>query len=285
MTDLNAINVATNAVAGTSAKKEAVVAQKAAAQAQQITELPSASLGRDLVVRPVTTVKAGDEILKTAFEAETKGGKATFTLAEGAEVFPNVWDPTGGNYTPKKGDIILGYGNVTKEDGVTNPKVLKEMEEKGLSSYPDRAVSAEPELMYKTYNGAEGRDFIKSPLKSGETVAAEKKIFPTRFLFAEPGTMVETLEAREGSGKMPKLGAFQYIQIDEGGNPYVKDVKDLIKRLNPKSEESKEVFANVKHLIEQRDAINAENVAKEAKELSLSKVWKEALPKLMRKIH
>ena len=31
MTDLNAINVATNAVAGTSAKKEAVVAQKAAA--------------------------------------------------------------------------------------------------------------------------------------------------------------------------------------------------------------------------------------------------------------
>ena len=32
-------------------------------------------------------------------------------------------------------------------------------------------------------------------------------------------------------------------------------------------------------------AINAENIAKEAKELSLSKIWKEALPKLMRKIH
>lgn len=284
MTDLKPMNIATNSVAGTTISKEAQSAEKAVAQVAQITELPSASLGRDLV-KPVSTIKAGDEILKTAFDAETKGGKATFVLAEGTEVFPNVWDSTGGNYTPKKGDIILGYGDVPKEWGISNPNVLKEMEEKGLSTYPDRAVSAEPELMYRTYNGAEGRDFMKSPLKPGETVAAEKKIFPTKFLFAEPGTMVETLEAREGAGKMPKLGAFQYIQIDEGGNPYVKDVKDLIKRLNPKSEESKEVFAEVKSLIKQRDAINAENITKEAKELSLSKLWKEALPKLMRKIH
>ena len=285
MTDLNLINVATAQVNGVNAKKETAKAvQNAAAQRPQMTEIPSASLGRDLV-KPVSIIKAGDEILKTAFDAETKGGKATFTLAEGTEVFPNVWDPAGGNYAPKKGDIILGYGEVPKDWGISHPEVLKEMEEKGLSVYPDRAVSAEPELMYRTYNGAEGRDFVKSPLKPGETVNAEKKIFPTKFLFAEPGTMVETLEAREGAGKMPKLGAFQYIQIDEGGNPYVKDVKDLIKRLNPKSEESKEIFANVKDLIKQRDAINAENIVKEAKELSLSKVWKEALPKLMRKIH
>lgn len=74
--------------------------------------------------------------------------------------------------------------------------------------YLDRAVSSEPELMYRTYNGVDGRDFVKLPLKPGKTVAAEKKIFPTKFLFAEPGTLVETLEAREGSGKMPKLGNF-----------------------------------------------------------------------------
>ena len=49
-------------------------------------------------------------------------------------------------------------------------------------------------------------------------------------------------------------------------------MKDLIKRLNLKSEESKEVFATVKDLIEKRDAINAENVIKEAKELSMSKI-------------
>lgn len=242
------------------------------------------SLGRDLV-KPVNTIKAGDEILKTAFDAETKGGKATSKLAEGTEVLLNVWDPNGGQYTSKKGDIILGYGDVPKDCGISNPKVLKEMEEKGLSLYTDRAVSSEPELMYRTYNGADGRDFVKLPLKPGETVAAEKKIFPTKFLFSEPGTLLETLKAREGSGKMPKLGNFQYIQIDDGGNPYVKDVKDLIKRLNPKSEESKEVFATVKDLIEKRDAINAENVTKEAKELSMSKIWKDALPKLMRKVH
>lgn len=146
------------------------------------------------------------------------------------------------------------------------------MEEKGLSIYPDRAVSSEPELIYRTYNGADGRDFVKLPFKPGETVSAEKKIFPTKFLFSESGTLVETMEAREGSGKMPKLGNFQYIQIDDGGNPYVKDVKDLIKRLNLKSEESKEVFATVKDLIEKRDAIKAENVTKEAKELSMSKI-------------
>ena len=70
--------------------------------------------------------------------------------------------------------------------------------------YPDRAVSSEPELIYRTYNGADGRDFVKLPFKPGETVSAEKKIFPTKFLFSESGTLVETMEAREGSGKMPK---------------------------------------------------------------------------------
>ena len=282
MVDLSPINVALSKTS--ISQKESPKMANLQDVKTQMSEMPKVSLGRDLV-KPVNTIKAGDEILKTAFDAETKGGKATFKLAEGTEVFPNVWDPKGGHYTPKKGDIILGYGDVPKDWGISNPKVLKEMEEKGLSVYPDRAVSSEPELMYRTYNGADGRDFVKSPLKPGETVAAEKKIFPTKFLFAEPGTLVETLEAREGSGKMPKLGNFQYIQIDDGGNPYVKDVKDLIKRLNPKSEESKEVFATVKDLIEKRDAINAENVTKEAKELSMSKIWKDALPKLMRKVH
>lgn len=282
MVDLSPINVALSKTS--ISQKESPKMANLQDVKTQMSEMPKVSLGRDLV-KPVNTIKAGDEILKTAFDAETKGGKATFKLAEGTEVFPDLWNSEGGHYTPKKGDIILGYGDVPKDWGIRNPKVLKEMEEKGLSVYPDRAVSSEPELMYRTYNGADGRDFVKSPLKPGETVAAEKKIFPTKFLFAEPGTLVETLEAREGSGKMPKLGNFQYIQIDDGGNPYVKDVNDLIKRLNPKSEESKEVFATVKDLIEKRDAINAENVTKEAKELSMSKIWKEALPKLMRKVH
>ena len=46
---------------------------------------------------------------------------------------------------------------------------------------------------------------------------------------------------------------------------------------------SEEVFANVKDLIKQRDAINAEDMPKEAKELTLLKVWEQALPKLMHK--
>ena len=243
--------------------------------------LPIISFGQDLL-KPISVIKAGDKILDKAFDAETKGGSATFTLAEGNEVFPNIWDPSGGNYSPKKGDIILGYGDVPKEWGICNPHVLSEMEEKGLSTYPDRAVSSEPDIMYKTYNGADGRDFTESPLQPGETVQAEKKIFPTKFLFAEPGTYVETLEAREGSGKMPKIGAFQYIQIDDSGNPYVKDVKDLVKRLKPTSSESEKVFAIVKDLLKQRDEINKKEIPQESKELQISNLWEKELVKLMK---
>ena len=284
MTELNPIKVGTSAVAETVVPKAEAAAKAAVKEAAQMTEMPSVSLGRDLV-RPASIIRAGDEILKTAFDAETKPGKATFTLAEGTEVFPNLWDAAGGNYAPKKGNIILGYGDAEISWGIKNPNVLKEMEEKGLAGYPDRAVSTDPNEMYRTYLGADGRDFTKKPLKPGETVAAEKKIFPTKFLFAKPGTMVETKEARAGAQAMPKLGEFQYIQIDTAGDPYVKDVKDLIKRLNPKSEESKGIFAEVKELIKKRDAINAENLAKEAKDSAISKLWNEALPKLMRKVH
>ena len=242
----------------------------------QMKEMPSVSLGRDLV-HPVETIKAGDKVLETAFQAATKPGQATFTLAQGNEVFPNVWDSAGGNYTPKKGDIILGYGEVPKDWGISNPNVLAEMDKKGLLTYPDRAVSAEPKLMYETYVGTDGRDFVKSPLKAGETVAAEKKIFPTKFLFAKPGTLVETLEAKEGSGTMAKVGDFQYVQVDAKGNPYVKDIKDLVKRLNPSNEESKGVFATIKETIAERAKIGSGD------KQALSKLWAETLPKLLKK--
>lgn len=281
MTDLNSINLTTNSVANVGAKKGTEnIAEKVVTQLPQMTEIPSAALGRDLV-KPVSIIKAGDAILEAAFDAETKGGKATFTLANGTEVFPDLWSAEGNMYTPKKGDIILGYGDAQLEWGIKHPVVLKEMEEKGVTSYVDRAVSSEPEIMYQTYKGADGRNFAEVPLKPSETVAAEKKIFPTRFLFAEPGTMVETLEAREGSGKMPKVGNFQYIQIDAKGNPYVKDIQDLTKRLNPTTEESKGIFAEVKSLIEKRS-----NLLKSgANEETLAKVWQETLPKLIKRIH
>lgn len=245
-----------------------------APQVEQMTEMPRASLGRDLVNK-VEVVRAGDKILETAFDAETKPGKATFTLAKGDEVFPNIWDKSGGNYAPKKGDIIMGYGDVPKDWGISNPNVLKEMEAKGLSVYPDRAVSAEPKLMYETYVGADGRDFTKNPLKYGETIPAEKKIFPTKFMFVKPGTFVETLEAKAGSAKMPVVGEFQYVQIDAAGNPYVKDIKDLTKRLNPKGQTSEEIFKIIKDVIKQRDTAIADG-----KEISV--IWKETLPKLLK---
>ena len=133
------------------------------------------------------TIKAGDEILENAFKAQTKGGKANFTLAEGNEVFPNLWDPNGGNYTPNKGNIIMEYGKAEASWGIKNPNVLKEMKTKGMTEYVDKAVSDEVDIMYRTYIGQDGRNFELNPLKFGETVPAQKKIFPAGVALDTPG--------------------------------------------------------------------------------------------------
>ena len=241
--------------------------------------------GVDLVHRKSIpdVIKTGDAVLKNAYSAETKPGKATFTLANGDEVFPNIWDPNGGNYSPNKGDIILDYGEAPKDWGIRNPNVLKQMEEKGLTTFPDRAVSAEPELMYKTYLGADGRDFTKAPLKAGETIAAEKKIFKSDFLFAKPGTIVETLESANASASRAVVGDFQFVQLDANGNPYVKDIKDLVKRLNPVGDESKGVFAQIEELIKQRDEVlKAPDIEDTLKTAKIHDIWEAALKKLIK---
>ena len=121
--------------------------------------------------------------------------------------------------------------------------------------------------------------------KAGETVAAEKKIFPTKFLFAPTGTMVETLESQNGSASRARLGEFQYIQIDANGNPSVKDIKDLIKRLKPVDFDSNNVFERVKDLIKRRqnvEEVEAELMPKQLKSKVLTQLWEDTLPKLMK---
>lgn len=258
----------------------------------QITHVPDTGLGRDLI-SPTKILKAGDINLAETYGFETKPQKATFTLANGTESFPNVWDKKGGMYTPAKGDIILGYGEVPTEWGIQHPGVLKEMEEKGLSAYPDRAVSSEVDIMYETYKGVDGRDFKKNPLKPGETVASEKIILPSKVMFVEPGTKVETLEAKLGTQKMPTVADFQYVQLDKNGNPYVKDIQDIPKRLKATNEEATGLLDKVKSAITERKAINSKyfdiidekSVAKfegaeKAAESEIHALWKKVLPTL-----
>ena len=76
---------------------------------------------------------------------------------------------------------------------------------------------------------------------------------------------------------MAKVGDFQFVQIDAKGNPYVKDIKDLVKRLNPVNEEAKGVFATVKETIAQRSKIAADD------KQALSKLWAQTLPKLIKR--
>lgn len=231
------------------------------------------------------TIKAGDELLENAFEAQTKGGKAGFTLAKGDEVFPNVWDSKGGNYTPNKGDIIMSYGEVPKDWGISNPNVLKEMDEKGLTTYLDRAVSAEPDLMYKTYTTEAGRDFVTQPLTYDEkNVPAIKKIFGAGVAFDQPGKSVITLEAANGSGAPATLGVGQFVQTDINGNPYVKDVQDAIKRLDPKdgNETTKNVFAKLKEFIAQRKDINNSGMSDATKKTAIARAWENILEEIQK---
>ena len=72
MTDLNPINVTTNAVTGTTAKKAENVAKEAVKEAAQMTEMPSVSLGRDLVTKPIF-IKAGEDYAGKVFDVQALG--------------------------------------------------------------------------------------------------------------------------------------------------------------------------------------------------------------------
>lgn len=90
----------------------------------QMTEIPKTGLGKDLV-STVGNIKKGDPILEKGIPVLTKSGKAELRLANGTEVLPNIWDPKGGNYTPRHGDIIMYYGDMPKDYGIANPNVLE----------------------------------------------------------------------------------------------------------------------------------------------------------------
>src|SRR5574344_2721328 len=231
-------------------------------------------------------ISKGSPILEKTYNAETKGGKATISIANGTEVFPNVWDKTG-NYAPSKGHIILSYGEVPADWGIQNEKVLNEMKDKGLSKFPDRAVSNEPGLIYKTYQGINGRNLELYPLKMGESLPVEKKIFKAPYLFVDEGSKVETLESATGKSSRATVGKFQFIQIDVNGNPYVKDIQDLPKRLNPTDDESKVVFEKIKDVISKRKGIMSEIKEGKVSELlgnkNLTDLWTDAL-KVLKKV-
>ena len=228
------------------------------------------------------TIKTGDELLENAFKAQTKGGKATFTLAEGDEVFPNLWDPKGGKYAPNRGNIIMSYGDAEASWGIQNPNVLKEMKSKGLTVYPDKAVSTEHDVMYRTYIGQDGRNFELNPLQFGETVPAQKKIFPAGVAVDVPGKTVITAEAAKGAAAPATLGVGQFVQTDVDGNPYVKDVQDAIQRLTPakNNEVSETVFAKFKDFIAQRKEINESGMSDNTKTTAITRAWEKVLKEL-----
>lgn len=162
---------------------------------------------------------------------------------------------------------------------LTEKQGIKELPQTSSGAYlvkPISVIKAGDAIIETAFN---------AETKAGETVAAENKNFPTKFLFAPTGTMVETLESQNGSASRARLGEFQYIQIDANGNPYVKDIQDLIKSLKPVDFDSNNVFERVKDLIKRRqniEEVEAELMPKQLKSKVLTQLWEDTLPKLMK---
>ena len=228
------------------------------------------------------TIKTGDAILKEAVKAETAGGKATFTLAKGTEEFPDLWNKNGtmADYCPSPGMVIMDYGAQPK-GYIANKALLAHMEKNGLTEYVDHAISP-TEVMYKTYIGQDGRNFLENPLKFGEVVPAKKRIFPAGAAFANPGTTVVTMEAANGVGQNATVGVGQFIQRGVDGEPYVKDINDMFKRINPveSSEESKAVFARVKEFKDARAAVQKTQMSDATKQSAIARLWETALKEI-----
>ena len=134
--------------------------------------------------------------------------------------------------------------------------------------------------MYRTYTTEAGRDFVANPLTYDEAnVPAIKKIFNAGVAFDEPGKTVVTLEAAKGSGAPAKLGVGQFIQTDVDGNPYVKDINDAIKRLDPKkdNETSKKLFSILKGFKSEREVIKNSGMSEGTKTIAISRAWEKVL--------
>lgn len=264
-------------VNATPSKKTTNAEVAAKQEAPEMKEIPTSYAPE--FINATQMVQKGDPILENGYSVLTKPGKAELRLAKGTEVLANIWDKSGGVYEPGKDDIIMYYGPAEKSWGIKNPKVLAEMEAKGMETYPDHAVSNQSTI-YRTYVGEDGRDFNTAPLQPNERVASEKIQFPGKVSFPAPGSIIKTLEVVNGTGKPHVIAPFQFVVTDVDGYPYAKDVSDLKGRYVPNSDESKELFAKVNDLVAKRKEVTEQGLTPKAEEAVLTKIWMDALPEL-----
>lgn len=186
MSDLNPINVSKNAASGTTAKKADVVTKEIVKDVAQITELPSASLGRDLVSKPLF-IKAGEDYAGKVFDVQALGsapieveevtaeniGKYRKCIdiwyqggAEAAEKAVAEGKPDPRFLHPNIGESIQHYGlEPIGGDYVTHdPKIIDYARKNGLTAFDKdgkecfiNVYNGDKAVIESTYTNAEGK--------------------------------------------------------------------------------------------------------------------------------
>ena len=204
------------------------------------------------MVKKVEIIAPDHPILENALPLESKPTPATFALATTTGEVPDVWDAKGGNHKYTPGQIVMNYGEQPLEY-VSNPDVIKEAKNKGLSTVPDRAVG-DYDIMHDTYVRKDTGEYLrKTPLKAGDAPVEVIKKAQGGVLAMPNGTKVHSLETLK-AGKPPiEITTGNVIMLDYKGNPYVGDIEKVFHKKNvPLNDKSKAFFGKAEEFISAR---------------------------------
>lgn len=285
MTDLNPINVTTNALAGTAAKKEGGAAKEVARDVAQMTELPSSSLGRDLVTKP-TFIKAGEDYAGKVFDVQALGsspieveevtaenvGKYRKCIdiwyqggAEAAEKAVAEGKPDPRYLHPNIGESIQHYGlePIGGKYVTHDPAIIEYARQNGLTALDKEGrecfvnvYNGDRAVIESTYTNAEGKLLKDAGGLKGKMQATQCKDMKVALL--PPGTKVKPLN--DEAMKIVGVGDVVCCSAKKGkanNDWFVKPVTEFLKTAKSNAEKGNtELIDALSKFVEQgsRDA-------------------------------
>ena len=263
MTDLKPINVTANAV-GTTVKKESAAVKKAATEVAQMTELPSASLGRDLVSKPIL-LKANEPYLGKTFDVQALGNSPITVEAVTKENVGelsksiDIWYQGGAEAAkkavaegkpdprflhPQVGESMQHYGlEPIGGDYVTHdPEIIEYARKNGLTAVDENGkecflnrYNGDKALIESTYTTKDGKFLNEVGGLKGKMEATQVKDMKVALL--PPGAKVIPLEA--SNPKVVGVGDVVCCAVKKGkpkNDWFVKPVTEFLKTAKANAE-------------------------------------------------
>lgn len=235
MTELKPINLATNGVTNVGKQKSVeTVAEKAAQTLPQMTDVPSASLGRDLVTTP-TVLKAGEAYTGRSFDVQALGNSPIKLM----EVTPENVKELGKNI-----DIWYTGGAEAAEKAIAegkpdprflHPKVGESMQFYGLEPIHGEYVTHDPQIIeYARKNGLtevneQGVECFKNRYNGNKAIIESTYTTADGKFLSEVGGLRGTMEATQVKDmKVALMPTGTKIIPLESGNPKIVGVGDVV---------------------------------------------------------